>query len=266
MLPRCRLEGEPFTMPTFDLHATEVPGFLEELQEFQSLFHDCFARSEARSHFQDYMVGQWSPVARTSIEPMARTVEGSQVRCLQRFISETVWDDAQLRWTYHHLVGERLGDTEGVLLFAESGVVKKGKDSAGVARQACGSVGKVEHSQVGVFAGYASRQGYALLDAQLFLPEAWFEPTLEERRTKCQIPSEVTWQTKPQLAAAMLRRLSQDGLLPFRYVVAESVYGNSPEFWAALDTYVGTTALVGGASTCWGRIRVVSETRSQRSR
>jgi SRSO17 transposase len=253
VLPRCRLEGEPFTIATFDLHATDVTGFLEELQEFQSLFHDCFARSEARSHFQDYMVGQCSPLARKSIEPMACKVEGSQVRCLQRFVSETAWDDEQLRWTSHHLVDETMGDAEGVLLFDESGVVKKGRDSAGVARQYCGSVGKVENSQVGVFAGYASRQGYALLDAQLFLPEVWFEPTHEVRRTKCQVPPEVTFQTKPQLAAAMLRRISQDGLLSFRYIVADSVYGNSPEFWTALDACVGTTALVAISSEtrCW---------------
>lgn len=210
-------------MPTFDLQAPDVTGFLEELQEFQSLLPDCLTRSEARGHCEAYMVGQCRPLARKSIEPMALTVEGSQVRCLQRFVSETVWDDTPMRWLDHHLIGETIGDAAGVRLFDESGVVKKGTDSAGVARQYCGSVGTVEHSQVGVFAGEVSRHGYALLDAPLFLPEVWFEPTHEAQRTPCQIPPEVTLQTKPQLAAAMLGRIRQDGLLPFRSLVAESV-------------------------------------------
>ena len=132
---------------------------MDELQEFQGVFHDCFARSEARGHFLDYMVGQYSPLARKSIAPMALAVEGGRIRSLQRFLSETVWDEEQMRWNYHQLVAEELGEPDGVLLFDESGFVKKGNDSAGVARQYCGTLGKVENCQVGVFAGYASRQG-----------------------------------------------------------------------------------------------------------
>ena len=69
MLPRCRTVGEPFVIPTFDVQVSDVEGFMDELQEFQSVFHDCFARSEARAHCLDYMVGQYSPLARKSIEP-----------------------------------------------------------------------------------------------------------------------------------------------------------------------------------------------------
>jgi SRSO17 transposase len=69
-----------------------------------------------------------------------------------------------MRWNYHQLVAEEVGEPDGVLMFDESGFVKKGHDSAGVARQYCGTLGKVENGQVGVFAGYASRQGYALVD------------------------------------------------------------------------------------------------------
>ena len=77
MLPRCRTAGEPFVISTFDVQVSDVEGFMDELQEFQSVFHDCFARSEAREHFLDYMVGQYSPLARKSIEPMALAVEGA---------------------------------------------------------------------------------------------------------------------------------------------------------------------------------------------
>jgi SRSO17 transposase len=67
-----------------------------------------------------------------------------------------------------------MGESDGVLLFDETGFVKKGQDSVGVARQSCGTLGKGENCQVRVFAGYASRHGYALVDKRLFLPEAWW--------------------------------------------------------------------------------------------
>ena len=153
MLPACRTGGEGFAMPTFDLVPSDVRGFMEELWEFQSTFHDCLARSEPRGHFFDYMVGQCSKLERTSIEPMALKVEGGTIRGLQRFISAVVWDEEQMRWHYHQLVAEEMGDPEGVLMFDETGFVKKGKDSVGVARQYCGTLGKVENGQVGVFAG-----------------------------------------------------------------------------------------------------------------
>jgi len=253
MLPRCRTAGEPFVIPPFDVQVSDVEGFMDELQAFQSVFHDCFARSETRAHFWDYMVGQYSPLARKSIEPIALAGEGGRIRSLQRFLSETVWDEEQMRWNYHQLVADELGEPDGVLMFDESAFVKKGKDSAGVARQYCGTLGKVEKGQVGVFAGYASRQGYVLVDQRLFLPEVWFGPLYAARRVKCQVPDELQFQTKPQLAAAMLQSIRQEGILPFRYIVADSVYGNSPDFLAALDVCVGTTALVALSSEtrCW---------------
>jgi len=158
-----------------------------------------------------------------------------------------------MRWNYHQLVAEELGEPDGVLMFDESGFVKKGNDSAGVARQYCGTLGKVENCQVGVFAGYASRQGYALVDQRLFLPEVWFGPAYATRRLKCQVPDERRFQTKPQLAAEMLRNIRQEGILPFRYIVADSVYGNSPDFLAAIEACVGATALVAISSEtrCW---------------
>ena len=135
MLPACRTAGEGFTIPTFDVVPSDVEGFLEELWEFQSTFHDCFARSEPRVHFFDYMVGQFSKLERKSIEPMALQVEGGTIRGLQRFLSDSVWDEEQMRWNYHQLVAEEMGDPDGVLMFDETGFVKKGTDSVGVARQ-----------------------------------------------------------------------------------------------------------------------------------
>ena len=253
MLPACRTGGEGFAIPTFDLVPSDVEGFMEELWEFQSTFHDCFARSEPRGHFFDYMVGQFSKLERKSIEPIALQVEGGTIRGLQRFISDVVWDEDQMRWNYHQLVAEEMGDPDGVLMFDETGFVKKGKDSAGVARQYCGTLGKVENCQVGVCAGYASRHGYALVDKRLFLPELWLTEAYATRRAKCHIPTEVTLQSKPQLAATMLQAIVRGGLLPFKYVVADCLYGQSPDFLDAVDACVGVTTFVAipADTRCW---------------
>jgi SRSO17 transposase len=253
MLPACRTDDITYTIPTFDVVPGDVEGFMDELWEFQAAFHDCFARSEPRAHFFDYLVGQFSPLERKSIEPMALRVEGGTVRGLQRFISDVSWDEEHMLWTYHQLVASEMGDSEGVLMFDETGFVKKGTDSVGVARQYCGTLGKVENCQVGVFTGYASRHGYALVDKRLFLPEAWFTEAYAARRAKCKVPPELTFQSKPQLAAAMLERIVREGLLPFKYVVADCLYGNSPDFLDAVDACIGVTTFVAipADTRCW---------------
>jgi SRSO17 transposase len=253
MLPACRTAGEGFALPTFDVVPSDVEGFMEELWEFQATFHDCFARSEPRVHFFDYMVGQFSKLERKSIEPMALQVEGGTIRGLQRFISDVPWDEEQMRWTYHQLVAKEMGDPQGVLIVDETGFVKKGNNSVGVARQYCGHLGKVENCQVGVFAGYASRYGYALVDKRLFLPEVWWTDAYAPRRAKCHVPDELTFQSKPQLAAAMVQSIMREELLPFKYVVADCLYGNSPAFLDAVDACAGITALVAipSETRCW---------------
>ena len=253
MLPACRTEGEVFAIPQFALDPSDVQGFMDELHGFHTAFRECFARSEPRDHFFHYMVGQFSELDRKSIEPMALQVEGGNVRAMQRCISDAVWDDAQMLRTYHRLVNDDMGASEGVVIVDESGFPKKGHDSVGVARQYCGALGKVENCQVGVFAAYASPYGYALVDKRLFMPEPWFTDAYVRRRSKCQVPDDCGFQTKPQLAAAMLRELRDEGVLPFKYVVADCLYGHSPEFLAAVEEAVGTIYFVSipADTRCW---------------
>src|SRR5205807_2563408 len=135
MLPAQRTEGEVFSIPQFDLIPRDVDGFLDELRAFHHLFRGCFARSEPREHFFNYMVGQFSSLERKSIEPMALRVAGGNIRGMQRCVSDDVWDADLMRQTYHGLVADEMGDPDGVLMFDESGFVKKGKESVGVARR-----------------------------------------------------------------------------------------------------------------------------------
>jgi SRSO17 transposase len=93
------------------------------------------------------MMGQFSALERKSIEPIALQTQATSIRAMQRGLSDTAWDDVQTRHTYHHLVAEDLGELDGVVMVDESGFAKKGKESVGVARQYCGSLGKVDNCQ-----------------------------------------------------------------------------------------------------------------------
>jgi SRSO17 transposase len=253
MLPACRTEGDVFAIPQCGLDPGDVTGVMDEWHGFHTAFRDCFARSEPREHCFHSMVGQFRALDRTSIEPIALQVEGGNVRAMQRGISDAVWDDAQMLRTYHRLVEEDMGAPEGVVIVDESGFPKKGHDSVGVAWQYCGALGQVEHCHVGVFAAYASQHGYALVDKWLFMPEPWFTEASTRRRTQCQASDDGGFQTKPQLAAAMLRELRDEGVLPFTYVVADCLDGNSPEFLEAVDAAVGTLYFVSMPADprCW---------------
>lgn len=147
------------------------------------------------------MVGRFSKLERKSIEPIALAVEDAKVRAMQRTISDAIWDEDKMLAKYRSMVSDDMGDAGGVLMFDESSFVKKGKDSAGVNLQYCGSIGKVENCQVGVFAAYATAHGYAVLDKRLFIPEEWFSEEYKERREKCAFPEDLTFKTKPQLAS-----------------------------------------------------------------
>jgi SRSO17 transposase len=253
MLPMCRTPGDVYTLPQFDVSPSEVEGFLDELRALHAAFRECFGRSEPRDHFFRYMVGQLRTLERKSIEPIALQVNASRVRAMQRGLSDVSWDEPRMLKIYHHQVADEMGESDGVLMIDETGFVKKGKDSAGVARQYCGTLGKVENCQVGVFVAYASRQGYALVDKRLFLSELWFTEAYATGRTKCAVPAETILQTKPQLAATMMQEIHAAGILPFRSIVADCLYGNSPEFWTACAACVGTVAFVAtpGDTRCW---------------
>ena len=253
MVPESRLQDGSFPIPKLLIGKDDITHFIEEFRGFHAQFADCFSREEPRENFVQYMAGQMSQLERKSIEPIALNVENAKVRAMQHFISNVVWDEARIISRYHGMVVEDLGDDEGVLIFDESGFVKKGRDSAGVARQYCGGIGKVENSQVGVFAAYASRHGYCILDHRLFIPEKWFGDEYAERREKCKFPEGLSFRTKPQMVAEMFEGIVREKLIPFRYLVADTVYGGSPEFLDAVERTSDVIYLVSlpRDTLCW---------------
>jgi len=253
MLANFRIEGDVYSIPRFDIERTDIEGFINELKVFHGKFRDCFYRVETKEKAFCYMVGQFSSLEKKNIESMALEVEGADPRSMQRFISDAVWDEKKMVRNYHKMVADEMGDSSGVVIFDESGFAKKGNDSAGVSRQYCGSLGKVENCQVGVFAAYASKRGYCLLDKSLFMPEKWFTEDYAARRKKCAVPEDVTFRTKPQLAAEKLTSIHQEGTIPFTYIAADSIYGNSPEFIQAADSCSGKIYFVAIPcdTRCW---------------
>nr|WP_320011324.1 IS701 family transposase [uncultured Desulfobulbus sp.] len=253
MLPDIRQNDYLYAIPKFELDRSDVTGLLTELKGFHEHFSDCFLRSELRDNFFRYMAGQFSQLERKSIELIAFAVEGGKVRAMQRFISDARWDDERILDKYRSLINEDMGHPDGAIVFDESGFVKKGNDSIGVARQYCGTIGKVDNCQVGVFAAYTSPYGYALVDKRLYIPEHWFADEHSLKRKKCDLPDEITFKTKPQLAVEMLGEITSNQQLPFRYILADSVYATNPEFIEAAEAITGVTYL-GQApenTLCW---------------
>jgi SRSO17 transposase len=261
MLPQSRANEYLFSVPKFDIKKEDVKNFLNELKGFHEIFSDCFFRSESREHFFHYMVGQFSELERKSIEPIALAVREGNIRAMQRFVSEAIWDNKKILYKYRSMVNDDLGDPNGVLIFDETGFVKKGDESIGVGKQYCGTLGKVENCQVGVFAAYASPQGYALVDKRIFIPEKWFSDDFELRRKKCELPDDITFMSKAQLAAQMLKDIYEGKQIPFKYVVADSLYGSNPDFIQAAEQCPGVTYFVEVPSDtrCWLTMPITRE-------
>src|SRR5271165_7209167 len=140
----------------------------------------------------------------------------------QAILGRGRWDAEALRDIVRDYALETLADEEAVLVIDETGFLKQGKASCGVARQYTGSAGKITNCQIGVFASYVSRHGHAFIDRALYLPKAWTDDPVRLKATS--VPVEVGFATKPKLAAAMIERAIA-ARVPFAWVAADTVYG-----------------------------------------
>lgn len=119
-----------------------------------------------------------------------------------------------------------------MLIVDDTGCVKKGTQSVGVARQSTGTVGETANAQVGVFLAYASATGAAFIDRALYLPHAW--TAVPARCRAAGIPATVRFATQRTLAQQLLARAFA-AAVPARWVVADSCSGRSHAFrqWLA---------------------------------
>src|SRR6476469_828458 len=142
----------------------------------------------------------------------------------QALLGRATWDADALRDIVREYVIETLAEPNAVLVVDETGFLKQGKASCGVARQYTGSAGKITNCQIGVFAVYVSGKGHAFIDRALYLPQTWAEDPA--RRAAAHVPQQIAFATKPHLARAIVERAIAAGV-PFAWVVGDSIYGVS---------------------------------------
>jgi SRSO17 transposase len=200
----------------------EVGGWRAGLEGLLARFGRLFVRAEPRQQAGRYLEGLLGPVERKNGWQLAEAIGDARPWRTQRVLSHVLWDEEAARDLCREHAVERLGAEDAVLVVDETGFVKKGRHSAGVARQYCGTVGKVENCQVGVFLAYGSREGHALIDRRLYLPEAWAGDA--ERRRAAKVPEDVPFLTKPAIAREMIARALDAGV-PCAWVLGDEVYG-----------------------------------------
>lgn len=217
-----------------------------------------FARSEPRRRAVGYIRGLLSDAERKNGWQVAEHLGEATPDGVQHLLARADWDADAVRDDLMGYVAEHLGDPDGVLVVDETGFLKKGTKSCGVARQYTGTAGRIENAQVGVFLGYSARKGRALLDRALYLPKEWAGDT--ERRKGAGVPGEVGFATKIVLARRMIDRAVAAGV-PARWVTGDAVYGSDYHFRATAEGH-GLGYVVGVRSdfAVWSGFRQVRAT------
>ena len=193
-----------------------------ELTALKARVGGVLGRRELRETGSAFLDGLLSGIDRKTGWLMSEQSGAARPYRMQSLLGRSHWDADALRDEVRDYVVESLGDADGVLIVDETGFLKKGDRSAGVARQYSGTAGRIENCQIGVFLAYASRYGQALVDRRLYLPESWTKD--RARCSQASIPSSVEFMTKPKMAKAMIEE-ALDAAMPCAYVLGDAVYG-----------------------------------------
>jgi SRSO17 transposase len=207
-------------------------------ESFNELFAQVagvFGNASVRGHGRWYLLGLLSQQERKNSWWLAEFAGDVSPDGMQRLLNSSPWDEDAARDALARYVARRMGDPAAVLAVDETGFLKKGKMSAGVARMYTGTAGRVENCQAGVFAAYVTPDGgRALIDRELYLPEAWTGDRGRCRRAG--ISDDVQFATKPELAWTMIERAVEAGI-PFAWVAGDEVYGGNPGLRGKLEEH-----------------------------
>jgi len=203
-----------------------------ELAGLKARIGEAFKRREAREMSGAFIDGLLSGAERKTGWLMAEQAGLASPYRMQSLLGRGHWSADTLRDIVRDYVFDALGDEDGVLVVDETGFVKKGEHSAGVARQYSGAAGRIENSQVGVFVAYASRFGQALIDRRLYLPETWASDA--KRRATAHVPEEITFATKIEMARELLASALDAGAR-CRWVLADALYGGDSRLRRMLE-------------------------------
>src|SRR5215207_8444485 len=203
--------------------SASVLAWREALGALEVRLGELFVRAEPRRQAGLYLEGLLSAAERKNGWQLAEQIGDARPWRTQRLLSHALWDQDAARDLCRDYVIEHLGAADGVLIVDETGFLKKGEHSVGVARQYSGTAGRIENAQIGVFLTYASGKGHALIDRELYLPEAWCDAP--DKRAEAAIPDAVAFATKPALAGRMIGRALDAGL-PCAWVLGDEIYGS----------------------------------------
>ena len=203
-----------------------------ELDCLKQYLAPVFGRSETRSSAGAFINGLLSSAERKTGWMLSEEAGFERPCRIQSLPGRSSWSADHLRDLVRVYVAQAFGDPDGVLVVDETGFLKKGTHSVGVARQYSGTAGRIENSQIGVFVSCASRFGHALVDRQLYLPKVWAQDN--KRRTRASVPEDIDFATKPEIAREMVARTLDAGL-PCAWVLADAVYGSDSKFRRMLE-------------------------------
>ena len=203
-----------------------------DLSALKSRLAPVFGRREVGASAGAFIDGLLSGISRKTGWLMAEQAGLDRPYRMQSLLGRSSWNADVLRDLVRAEVIGSLGDPRGVLVVDETGFLKKGTHSVGVARQYSGTAGRVENCQVGVFLGYASPLGQALIDRRLYLPDAWAAD--EARRRQVRVPEPVTFATKPQIACDLIAAALDAGA-PCAWVLADALYGSDSRLRRMLE-------------------------------
>jgi SRSO17 transposase len=222
---------EPFA-PSMDQDIATVQEGAAYFTDIERRLAPYFERAEPRQRAMAYLRGLLSPAERKNSWQLAEVSGDATPYGFQHLLRRALWDPEAVRDELCTYVIQHLGEPHGMLVIDETGFVKKGQHSAGVARQYSATAGRTENCQIGVFLGYAGRLGHVLLDRELYVPKVWIDDP--DRCRQAGIPEGRRFATEPQLAQHMLQRALMTGV-PARWVTNDSVYGNDGQLRAWLE-------------------------------
>jgi SRSO17 transposase len=211
---------------------------LTRLDEYASEFMGDFGLIIRRYWAGVYLQGLMLDGERKSIQPLAQRVNvpgwhGDTMQALQQFVNQSPWDEQAVLRTYRRLLAASLADAAGVIVIDDTGFAKKGRHSAGVARQYSGTLGKTDNCQVAVSLHYAAPNGDYPLALRLYLPDSWISQP--ERMQAVRVPAATQVPcTKGEIALDLLDQVRGEGLA-HQAVVADAGYGLSVDFRRGLE-------------------------------
>src|SRR5215208_8273963 len=210
--------------------APEAP--LPELAEFLAPFEVHFVQRPSVKSLERYVTCLLTEHPTKNCDTLAQVIPGTSEQRLQYLLTDMAWDHEDLNRQRVRRMRGLPTEGDAVLIFDDTGFAKQGARSVGVQRQYSGTLGKTGNCQLAVTCHYAERTLAWPVDAKLYVPQGWTSDA--DRRARAHVPADVAFQTKPEIALALLDEARAWGV-PHACVTVDADYGDKPPFLNAMD-------------------------------